>query len=137
MKIYFAASIRGGRDNQEACQKIIPYLKKFGEVLTEHLADPKLSYLGEPLPAKDVYNRDMDFLREADVLIAEISVPSLGVGYEIAKAEELGKKILYFCKKFEDGSKLSTIIEGNSNLIIKEYSDLEEVFQKIDEFFKI
>lgn len=135
MKIYFTGSVRGGRDDQEVYYKIIEYLKKYGEVLTEHLGDPKLSEQGEPLPEEYIFKRDMDFLRKSDILVAEVSTPSLGVGYEIAKAEELGKRILCLCKKFEDGKKLSAIIKGDKNLITKEYANLEEVFQHIDDFF--
>lgn len=136
MKIYFAGSVRAGRNDQEIYYQIIKHLKKYGQVLTEHLGDLKLSDQGESLPEEYIYKRDMDFLKKADVLVAEISNPSLGVGYEIAKAEELGKKILCLYKKFENGKKLSTIIEGNKGLIAKEYANLKEAFQYINDFFK-
>lgn len=136
MKIYFTGSVCGGRDDREVYYQIIQYLKKYGEVLTEHLGDQKLSNQGESLPSEYIYKRDMGFLKDADVLIGEVSTPSLGVGYEIAKAEMWGKRILCLCKKFEDGKRLSRIIDGNKNLITKEYTNLEEAFQHIDDFFK-
>lgn len=136
MKIYFTGSVCGGRDDQEVYYQIIQYLKKYGEVLTEHLGDPKLSNLGESIPLEDVYKRDMDFLKKSDVLVGEVSTPSLGVGYEIAKAEQWGKRILCLCKKFEDGKRLSRIIKGNKNLITQEYTNLEEAFKQIENFFK-
>ena len=37
MKIYFAGSIRGGRDEEENYLKIIKHLAKYGDVLTEHV----------------------------------------------------------------------------------------------------
>jgi 2'-deoxynucleoside 5'-phosphate N-hydrolase len=47
-KIYFAGSIRGGRDDVNLYFEIIDYLKSFGEVLTEHVGDNSLSSNGEP-----------------------------------------------------------------------------------------
>jgi hypothetical protein len=46
----------------------------------------------------------MSWLKEADVIVAEVSTPSLGVGYEIGKAEDMGKRILclYKNKKIKD-----------------------------------
>jgi len=135
MKIYFAGSIRGGRNDVETYSKIINYLKKYGRVLTEHVGSKELTDSGEPIPDEDIYTRDMALLKSADVLVAEVSTPSLGVGYEIAKAEEWGKSILCLYKKFENGKKLSAIMEGNKDLIVKEYVNLDEVFKYIDDFF--
>ena len=137
MKIYFAGSIRAGRVDHESYFKIIEYLKKYGQVLTEHVGDKNLTDLGEKnISEGEIYERDMSWLKETDVFIAEISIPSLGVGYEIAKAEEWGKRILCLCRKPEDGKKISAIIKGNKNIILKEYNDLDEAFQYIDDFFK-
>ncbi len=43
MKIYFAGSIRGGRDDAEIYSGIIELLKRYGDVLTEHVGDRTLS----------------------------------------------------------------------------------------------
>ena len=137
MKIYFAGAIRGGRTNHESYFKIIEYLKKYGQVLTEHIGDKSLTDFGEKnIPGEEIYERDISWLKETDVFIAEVSIPSLGVGYETAKAEELGKRILCLYKKSEDGKKVSAMIRGNKNIILKEYNDLGEAFQHIDDFFK-
>ena len=42
MKIYFAGAIRGGRSDQNLYFEIINYLKKYGEVLTEHVGDKSI-----------------------------------------------------------------------------------------------
>jgi len=138
MKIYFAGSIRAGRGDQNTYFKIIEYLKKYGQVLTEHIGDGDLTDLGEKnISEEEIYKRDMSWLKEADVFVAEILTPSLGVGYEIAKAEEWGKRILCLCRKPEDGKKISTIMKGNKNIILKEYNDLDEAFSFIDDFLEI
>jgi len=97
MKIYFAGSIRGGRDDKKLYEDIIKTLSTYGEVLTEHVGNQKLTASGEDGSTDEyLYKRDMNWLKESDVVIAEVSTPSLGVGYELAKAEEWGKKILCF-----------------------------------------
>ena len=47
MKIYFAGSIRGGRNDKEIYLKLIQHLSNYGEVLTEHVGDQKLPETGE------------------------------------------------------------------------------------------
>ena len=93
MKIYFAGSIRGGRDDRQLYADIIKLLRNHGEVLTEHVGNDALSSYGEQHFTNEyIYNRDVEWLMSADVVIAEVTTPSLGVGYEIAKAEDAGKK---------------------------------------------
>ena len=95
MKIYFAGSIRGGREDAALYHQVIALLMEYGEVLTEHIGDIGLTTAGEDgLSDETIYERDMGWLAEADAVIAEATVPSLGVGYEVARAESLGKPVL-------------------------------------------
>ncbi|MEI7962017.1 MAG: nucleoside 2-deoxyribosyltransferase [archaeon] len=41
-----------------------------------------------------IFDRDVAWIKEADLVVAEVSMPSVGVGYEIGFAESLGKKII-------------------------------------------
>lgn len=135
MKIYFAASIRGGRNDSEKYFEIVNYLKKYGEVLTEHVGAKNITELGEQnLSAEEIYNRDLKWLEEADIVIGEVSTPSLGVGYEIAKAEKLEKNILCVCQKQKEDKEISAMIKGNNNVVFKEYIDLSELFKIINDF---
>lgn len=136
MKIYFAGSIRGGRDDADLYFQIINYLKKYGEVLTEHVGDKNLNSLGEDEITDDyIHERDLKWILEADVVIAEVSTASLGVGYEIGRAIEKGKKILCICRS-QDGKRLSAMIAGSPDVINAEYENLEDVMNVIDDFFK-
>jgi nucleoside 2-deoxyribosyltransferase len=132
MKIYFAGSIRGGRDDMQLYLQIIELLKKFGPVLTEHIGDQTLSILGEDGPTEEyIYDRDMAWLNEADAIVAEITIPSLGVGYELGKGE--GKKPILCLFRKQDGRSISAMISGNKNMRMQEYkdiSDLENIFKK-------
>ena len=134
MKIYFAGSIRGGRGNAEINAKIIEHLKKYGEILTEHVGDVNLTSNGEPLGEDYIYQRDMEWINQADVVVADVTLPSLGVGYEIREAEKLYKPILCLYKK-QDGKKLSAMIKGSPHLKISRYIQVEEALESVDNFF--
>lgn len=134
-KIYFAGSIRGGRDDQEIYFAIIEELAKYGTVLTEHLGSKELGSEGEYTKTDTfIFERDMDWVREADVIVAEVSTPSLGVGYEIGQAQAMGKKILCLYRPSE-GKRLSAMVSGNAYVQIAEYQSLEDVIKIFDNYF--
>jgi len=76
----------------------------------------------------------MKWLREADVLVAEVTTPSLGVGYEIAYAEKLNKRVFCLFRNSEE-KRLSTIITGDPKLDVCWYDKVEDAYEAIDEFF--
>lgn len=134
MKIYFAGSIRGGREDAVLYLQIIEYLKTFGEVLTEHIGDQNLSDLGNDGPNdKYIHDRDLAWLQSADILIAEVTTVSMGVGYEIGRAVETGKKVLCLFRS-ASGKNLSAMIAGCNDLTLCNYSDLEEAKKGILSF---
>ena len=76
MRIYFSGSIAGGRENLPIYQHIVNRLKSLGHVvLTEHVADPNLAGPETAVSAREVYQRDIDWLNQAEVVIADISTP--------------------------------------------------------------
>lgn len=127
MNIYFAGSIRGGRQDAVLYHRIIEQLKSQGHrVLTEHVGDLNLV---ESRGDKDIYAQDTGWLRESDLLIAECTTPSLGVGYELAYAERLEKP----CHLFYDQTKcsLSAMLTGNPYFFIHPYKSEEELFERL------
>ena len=136
MNIYFSCSITGGRQDEHIYQRIVGHLLKNGhEVPTAHLASPDVMEGESDLNAVDVYHRDMEWVRNCDVLIAEVSTPSHGVGYEIAAAIYLGKLVM--CCYHAD-KKISKIISGNTskNMRVLAYKSEEELISEIDIFLK-
>ena len=129
MKIYFAGSIRGGREKVNDYIKIIDKLEQYGDVLTKHVADPKLNSKGEDISAKLVYLRDKAWLDECDILFAEVSKPSLGIGYELGYLENKNKKIVCM---YEQDTNLSAMIKGNNNFLKVPYNNIEELLISID-----
>ena len=136
MKIYFAGSIRGGRGDSAIYFEIIEYLKKFGQVLTEHIGDNSITPDGEnSLDDSSIHNRDMDWLREANIIVAEVTNPSLGVGYEIGRSIEFNKKIICLYREINN-KKLSAMISGSDKIINIKYNNLEDLRLLIDKHIK-
>ena len=134
LKIYFAGSIRGGREHIDFYIGIIEYLQNFGKVLTEHVGNSSITPEGEnTLTDNFIFNRDMEWLSSSDVIVAEVSNPSLGVGFEIASAIGLKKKILCLFKK-QENKKLSAMIAGCPDITVKEYVELDEAKKLINDF---
>ncbi len=129
MNIYFACSITGGRQDEQVYQKLVAALQHDGhEVPTALLASPEVVPLeGVVLPA-DVYARDVRWISECDLLLAEISTPSHGVGYEIGYALGLGKKVLCL---YRSGRKVSKMILGNPHpqLTVHTYETPDQAVQ--------
>lgn len=132
MDIYFAGAIRGGREKVNDYQKIINKLEEIGNVLTTHIANKEIGDKGENnMTPKEIYDRDVVWLKSSELIVAEVSVPSLGIGYELGLAESLGKKII--CLYDVNSNKtLSAMIEGNKNFEIVKYNNIEEVLEYLD-----
>jgi nucleoside 2-deoxyribosyltransferase len=134
MKIYFAGSIRGGREDAALYFQIIEYLKTFADVLTEHIGDPSLTSVGDDGPNdKFIHDRDLDWLKSSDVLVAEVTTVSMGVGYEIGRAVQAGKKVLCLFRP-NSGKNLSAMISGCDDLELINYETLEEAKKAISKF---
>lgn len=130
MKIYFAGSIRGGRIDAALYQRLIAYMQRTDVVLTEHIGRPDLNLLEQGKRDVEIYDQDTGWLRESDILIGECTCPSLGVGYELAYAEKIGKP----CHIFYDRTKtqLSAMLTGNPYFHIHPYEKEEDIYPVID-----
>lgn len=136
VKVYFAGSIRGGRVDAELYHKMIGYIQGKGcDVLTEHVGSKDLSVIEQGKKDVGIYEQDTAWLRESDVLIAECTCPSLGVGYELAYAESHGIP----CHIFYDRTKtqLSAMLTGNSYFNIHPYEKEEEIYSIIDKILNV
>ena len=124
MNIYFACSITGGREFESAYQGIVAALTADGhEIPTSHLVQSDVIENERELAPQEVYERDVNWIRDCDVLIAEVSVPSHGVGYEIGFALNIGKPVLCL---YQQGYKVSKMITGNQDpaLTVQPYTSL-------------
>ena len=138
MKIYFAGAIRGGRDDVALYGEIIGMLKNYGTVLTEHLGDTSITgtgQMGQGKSAEDIYSDDVAWIDESDIVIAEVTTPSLGVGYELGRAESKGKRIVCLFR-INAGRHLSGMVLGNPNVKVFEYEKVEDLGSVFKEVFE-
>jgi len=134
LKFYFCGSIRGGRQLAADYQRIIDMLRQYGEVLTEHLGnDEEIESKDRILSDVEIHDRDMDWVRASDLVIAEVTIPSLGVGYEIGRAVELGIPVLSLFKT-GSGYYLSAMIGGSEGVTMYHYEDIAELQEPINNF---
>jgi hypothetical protein len=134
MNIYFACSITGGREFESVYQEIVGALTGNGhEVPTAHLAESGVIAVEAVIDPGEVYARDVKWISASNAMVAEVSVPSHGVGYEIGFALMLGKPVLAL---HQAGQKVSKMITGNPdpNLIVKSYQGPEHAVQLVGEF---
>ena len=129
MKIYFACSISGGRKDEKAYQYLVKVLVELGiDVPTAHIAETGIEAKDGHEDPQDIYKRDVDWIKESDMLVAEVSTPSHGVGYEIGYALSLEKPVLCL---YNQEVVVSKMITGNPHplLSVKAYRDLFEAEQ--------
>ncbi|XP_044927187.1 2'-deoxynucleoside 5'-phosphate N-hydrolase 1 isoform X2 [Mustela putorius furo] len=114
--LYFCGSVRGGREDRALYGRIVSRLRRFGAVLTEHVAAAELG---------------------ARVVVAEVTQPSLGVGYELGRAVALNKRILCLFRP-QSGRVLSAMIRGaadGSRFQVLDYEE-GEVEAMLDRYFE-
>lgn len=124
MKIYFACSISGGRKDEKAYQYLVEVLTGMGiEIPTAHIAETGIEEVDDLEKPADIYHRDVKWIQESDLLIAEVSTPSHGVGYEIGYALDLEIPVLCL---YQNGVVVSKMITGNPHqlLTVMKYANL-------------
>ena len=134
MNIYFSCSLTGGRGDQPIYAAIVGYLLGQGHVVpTAALAHPGVMAEEAVIDPQIVYRRDIRWIDEAQAVIAEVSTPSHGVGYEIAYALCAGKPVLC-C--FRAGTGVSKMITGNTmpGLTVQAYADMADALRLVGDF---
>ena len=135
MKIYFSGSIYGGRQKLDAYQTLMKELKKYEEILNEEVADPKVIEKEEGVLDETIFKNLENILKIADLVFAELTIASLGVGYELGFADKLNKKIIGIYDETIT-PKLSTMIRGNKRIKIIPYTNLDEIIDNLENILK-
>ena len=134
-KVYFAGSIRGGRQDAALYGEMIDYMEARGcRVLTEHVGLESLQAEGErTMTEEEIFRRDMAWLTESDMVVAECTTPSHGVGYELARARDMGKPVHIFydiCR-----GRLSAMLAVDHRFVLHPYAERDEVFTALERLF--
>jgi hypothetical protein len=117
MRIYLACTVRGDRGGVHAGRAICQRLQHHGhEVLTTHLLGDDVDVAESALSEEAVFRRDLDWLSNCDVLVAEASGSSYGVGFEVGyvlgRARETGQRVVLVYEAARSDS-ISRLIVGN------------------------
>jgi 2'-deoxynucleoside 5'-phosphate N-hydrolase len=141
MRIYLACTVRGDRGGVAAGRAIGERLQALGhEVLTMHLLADGVDEAESALPEADVFRRDLSWLEGCDVLVAEASGSSYGVGFEVgyvlSRAERTGQRVIVLCNAARRHV-VSRVITGNRdpNCTTVIYASVEELIAFIDRRF--
>jgi nucleoside 2-deoxyribosyltransferase len=134
MKIYFGFTVAGDRSGIHTARIVVQLLEKLGhEVLTRHLVNDDAWEADRSISPQDVYRRDMAWLEQCDLFIAEVSGSSFGLGFEAGYL--LGgtnKKVILLYRR-EVEKNVSLLISGNAhaNCTLLPYATAGEVEQFI------
>ena len=138
--IYFSGSISGGRQDVGLYLRIVDHLEAKGHrVLAGAVATESVSAAGEALGERAIFKRDMAWIAEAaaagGVLVADVSVPSTGVGYEIAVARYRFDMPVIALYRPAHTSHCSAMIRGDAGIVTIDYDEegLEDLFERLDQ----
>ncbi len=141
IRVYCSGPIRGDVSFNDNYRSIIKEVAGFGclpltEIAPADDPDHEDTAISNLLNDGDIYRRDMDWLRSSHCVVAEVSAPSHGAGFEISYALfVMGIPVLALhCDR---GNRLSAMLEGcdSPNLTVIHYSDTEEIKTHLAEFF--
>lgn len=117
MRIYLACTVRGDRGAVAALRELADALERAGHhVLTRHLLDDNVDTAEALLSERQVYERDVEWLTGADLVIADASGSSYGVGFEVGyvlgRSDASGQRVvLVYDRSRLD--RVSRLITGN------------------------
>ncbi|MBA3464999.1 MAG: nucleoside monophosphate kinase [Deltaproteobacteria bacterium] len=116
LAIYFAGAVRGGGSHERLAARI-EALSMFGHVLTEHMASPTTVDVGDDAA---IHAHDQALLARAHVVIADVTIPSTGTGYMIARAA--ARELPVLCLYLHD-TRPSAMIAGSPDVTTRFYAD--------------
>jgi len=130
MKIYFGFTVAGDRSSVDAARKVVYWLEEMGhEVLTRHLVSDNAWEADRSISPQDVYRRDMAWLEQCDLFIAEVSGSSFGLGFETGYLLGATSKKVVLLYRRDLQRNVSLLITGNvhANCTLVPYDTVEEL----------
>merc|ERR1711862_215490 len=113
--VYFCGSKFGGRQDEILYNILFDKLEQYGEVIRPFDPQKGINQLGRLCDhGLSMHDRDVELVSMCDVVVAEVTNPSLGVGYEVGRAVELGKPVLCLYRQLPR-KKLSHLLRGMDN----------------------
>lgn len=125
MKIYLAVPIIAHRQLEKA-KTIAKVIRSLGHELVSTWVINENP--GFSLPATNVFERDLGGVKKSDILVADVSQGSHGVGMEIMAAYLYRKRIVLL---YEEGARVSHMLLGVPNALLLSYGSLEDMEAKL------
>jgi nucleoside 2-deoxyribosyltransferase len=129
MKIYFGFTVAGDRSTIDTARKVVRLLEDLGhEVLTRHLVSDNAWEADRSISPRDVFRRDMAWLDQCDLFIAEVSGSSYGLGFETGFLLGSTNKKVVLLYRIELEKRVSLLITGNThpNCTLVPYTTVEQ-----------
>src|SRR5580692_6390279 len=130
MKIYFGFTVAGDRSSIDTARRVVCQLEAMGhEVLTRHLVSENAWEADRAISPQEVYRRDMAWLQQCELFIAEVSGSSFGLGFETGYLLGATDKKVVLLYRREVEQKVSLLISGNThaNCTLVPYATIAEV----------
>ena len=116
MKIYFGFTVAGDRSSIDTARKVVHQLEEMGhEVLTRHLVSDNAWEADRSISPQDVFRRDMAWLEQCELFIAEVSGSSFGLGFETGYLLGATDKKVVLLYRREVEQNVSLLISGNTH----------------------
>jgi len=130
--VYAAGPIQSVNNRTQTLKQLVSICKSLGLKVGSGLWNADLKAENRE---NLVYEGDCELIDASDAVIAEISRPSLGIGYEIGRAIHYNKiPVLAVARK--DAKNISSMILGNRNITVKRYRNLKELRKIIKEWIQ-
>jgi nucleoside 2-deoxyribosyltransferase len=140
--IYLAFTVRGNRGALDAARAVGTLLQHLGhEVLTTHLLADDVDRAEGALTERQVYERDIEWLEKADLLIAEASGSSYGVGFEVGyvlgRSSQTRQRVLLLFDAARRTA-ISRLIPGavHPACTVREYAAVEDLVRIVEDYLR-
>jgi len=137
MKIYFGFTVAGDRSSIDTARKVVHQLEEMGhQVLTRHLVSDNAWEADRSVSPQDVYRRDMAWLGQCELFIAEVSGSSFGLGFETGYVLGATSKKVVLLYRRDLEQRISLLITGNThpNCTLVPYANVEEVMRFVTRY---
>jgi nucleoside 2-deoxyribosyltransferase len=119
MTIYLACTVRGDRGAVAGLRSLVAALESAGHtILTKHLLDDNVDGAESALTERAVYERDLAWLEACDILIADASGSSFGVGFEVGyvlgRSDRTDQRVILLYRA-DCRDRISRLIVGNAH----------------------
>jgi nucleoside 2-deoxyribosyltransferase len=135
--IYLACTVRGDRGAVAALRALVVRLEQAGHtILTKHLLDDDVDTAESALTEAGVYARDVEWLESCDLLIADASGSSYGVGFEVGyvlgRSDRTRQRVILLYRS-DRRDRISRLIAGNAHprCTVLKYEDPADLIDRV------